>query len=114
MGNGGKKILKKQLVIIGIVVLLLAVGLSGCVNPDQGFCAEKLDVKPEGYYTLSDEYLKSYPHLKEVIIECNITGNMTCMSVPREEYNRANIFLSQCNNVKYKNEFYEITLYCAD
>ncbi len=109
-----EKILKNRLVIIGIAVLLICVGLSGCAIQDQGFCAEKLDVKPKDFYTLSDEYLKSYPHLKEVIIECNITGNMTCISVPREEHYRVNIILSQCNNVKYKNEFYEITLYCAD
>ncbi len=30
MGNGGKKILKKQLVMLGIAILLLVVGLSGC------------------------------------------------------------------------------------
>ena len=30
MGNGGKKILKKQIIMLGIVVMLICVGLSGC------------------------------------------------------------------------------------
>ncbi len=33
MGNGGK-VIKKQLVILGIIILLLIVGLSGCEDED--------------------------------------------------------------------------------
>lgn len=35
LGNGGKKILKEQLVILGIAILLICVGLSGCTESNK-------------------------------------------------------------------------------
>ena len=107
--------MNNHLVVHGIIILFICVGFSGCVYQDQGFDVEKLDVIPDDYYSMTEEEFELFPHLKEAIIQCNITGNAVSVSAPREEHNRANDFFSHtCVAVEYQNEYYEVTLFWED
>ena len=82
---------------------------------DQGFCARKFDDIPENYTAMAEEQMEIFPHLKEAIIQCNITGNETCISAPLQDHNKANdYFQYTCMDIEYQNDYFEIGLYWVD
>ena len=45
--------MKKQILIIWIIIIVIFVGFSGCVNPDQGFVFEKVVETPDNFINIS-------------------------------------------------------------
>ena len=112
MGNGGKKILKKQLVMLGIVVLLICVGLGGCIiGPRYYIKAVKVDEEPDTYINMTEELMDNYSQIKKAI---SFEGNYT--SISWEEIGRVKELLDNYDTyfIKYRNEYYEIDIASSD
>jgi hypothetical protein len=100
--------MKKNLIILGILFLLICVGLSGC--QEHGIHIEKLNVKPDNFINMTEEQMKHFPHLKEAIIT-----NKTIDIYDDEDARLMGIFdYFDTNYICYKNEYYEIKIWCAD
>ena len=97
----GAKVMKKQLVMLGIVILLICVGLSGCTG-----LTEKLVTAPLSTFALTIDdlpqgYIKWSENTNQSLFS---TGN-----IPIEEYSVALIFGSHENNTGFP----PISLYLA-
>ncbi len=106
------KILNKHLVIIAIAVLLICVGLSGCIfGPRYYIEAERVDEEPDIYINMTEELMDNYPHLKKAI---GLGGNYT--QIPLEELDRVEELLENNDTyfIKYRNKYYEIGIACSD
>ena len=97
----GAKVMKKQLVMLGIVILLICVGLSGCTG-----LTEKLVTAPLSTFALTIDdlpqgYIKWSENTNQSLFS---TGN-----IPIEEYSVALIFGNNENNIGFP----PISLYLA-
>ena len=98
--------MKKQLLIVGIIVLLVCVGLSGC-NENTKYCitAEKGYIEGIDYINMSESQLEELPKVKEAII----TGEY--VMITHEEYHTLlNSFGGTFCDIKYNDEYYMIGL----
>jgi len=102
--------MNKHLIVSGIIVLLICVGLSGCVYPSQGICANKLDEIPDNFVNMSEQQMDEFPHLKEAVI------SQECFDTPKEEFNALTDLLDTTATgfIKYKDEYYEIWFVYGD
>ena len=97
--------MKKQLVIIGIIItLLVCVGLSGC--QEQAIHIRKLNVKPNNFVNMTEEQIKHFPHLKETIL-MNKTIDITDYDNEEAEL-RGVLDYFDTYYICYQNEYYEI------
>jgi len=105
----GGKVLKKQLVIIGIVTFFVIVGLSGCQS--QGIYVEKISGEHPNSVNMTEKQINNFPHLKEAILT-NTTGG----DIPKDEWDELKGILSffDTDIIQYQNEYYEITFNVAD
>jgi len=101
--------MKKQLVIIGIVVLLVTVGLSGCQS--QGIYVEKISGEHPNCLNMTEEQMNNFPHLKEAILTNSSGGD-----IPKAEFDELHslVWSYDTNIIQYRNEYYEITFNLAD
>ena len=60
--------MKRQQVIIGIIVLLITIGLSGCIGPTTGIMIKKLSYNASKSINMTEEQIKKFPLLKEAIL----------------------------------------------
>jgi len=102
--------MNKQLVIIGIIVILLTVGLSGC--QEQDIHIKKLNIKPDNFVNMTEKQMKHFPHLKEAILT---NKSIDITNYDNEEFELRGIFdYFDTNYICYQNEYYEISIYYAD
>jgi len=98
--------MNNRLLLLGISVLLLAVGLSGCIFQGVNVSVKTLDAEPDNYLNMTEEQLEAFPHLKEAIMT-NKTVETTW-----EEIKELDEFLTKdgkyCEFIQYQNKFYEI------
>ena len=101
--------MKKQLVIIGIVVLLLTTWLNGCQS--QGISVHKLSGEHQNSVNMTEEQINNFPHLKEAILTNNSGGD-----IPKDEWSELKGVLDFFDTeiIQYQNEYYEITFNLAD
>lgn len=110
--NFGRGKLKKQIIVLGLVVLLICVGLSGCIfGPRYYIEAERVDEEPDLYINMTEELMDNYPHLKKAI---GLGGNYT--QIPQEELDRVEELLEKYDTyfIKYRDKYYEIGIACSD
>jgi len=100
--------MKKQIVMIGIVILLLTTWLSGCQS--HGIGVHKISEVPTNYVNMTEEQMNIFPHLKEAILTNKL------IDASQEEMNRLRDFLDSFETeiVQYQNEFYEVGFWYAD
>lgn len=109
--------MKNQLLIIAILILLLTTCYSGCYGPSQGIRARKLSGEYSNSVNMTEQQMKTFPHLKEAIL------NNETVEVPSpsqeidmlrgifEYFDPQDIFP---DIIFYQNEYYEIRIYYAD
>ena len=102
--------MKKQLMIIGIILILLTVGLSGC--QEQSIHIKKLKVKPDNFVNMTEEQMIHFPHLKEAILT-NKTIDITNYDDEEAEL-RDVLDYFDTNCICYQNEYYDIEIWYAD
>jgi hypothetical protein len=99
-------------VILGIIVLLICVGLSGCIfGPGYHIQAASVDEEPDAYINMTEQQMENYPYIKKAI---ELEGNPTEIPLGTlEEYDE----LFESNDtyfIKYRNEFYKVRFICSD
>jgi len=101
--------MKQQLVIIGIIALLVAVGLSGCQS--QGIHVEKISGEHPNCLNMTEEQMEHFPHLKEAILTNSSGGD-----IPKAEFDELHslVWSYDTNIIQYRNEYYEITFNVAN
>ena len=101
--------MKKQLVIIGFVVLLLATWLSGCQS--QGISVHKISGEHQNSVNMTEEQINNFPHLKEAVLTNKSGGD-----IPKDEWSELKGVLEFFDTeiIQYQNEYYEITFNLAD
>ena len=97
--------MKKHL-IIGIVILLICVNLSGCNTPKHYISADRVDEEPDVYINITEQQIKNYPHLKKAI-----ESEGESIEIPEEENDKVWLLLENkdIDFIKYKDEYYEIS-----
>jgi len=110
------KVLKKQFIIIGILVIV-SVGLSGCFGPQQGIEALKLSGGYGNSVKMTEQQMNNYPHLKEAIL----TNKTVWVQSPSQEMNELRGIFEYFDPddifsdiIFYQNEYYEIRIKYAD
>ena len=105
----GVKGYEKKLVFVGIVVILVCVGLSGCQS--QGIYVEKISGEHPNCLNMTEEQMEHFPHLKVAIIT-NTSGG----DIPKTEFDELHslVWSYDTNIIQYRNEYYEITFNVAD
>lgn len=100
--------MKKQLILIGIAVLLLSIWLSGCQS--QGFGVHRISEEPTNYVNMTEEQMNNFPHLKEAILTNKL------VKTPQEEMSRLRGILEffDIEFIKYQNEYYDVGFWSAD
>jgi hypothetical protein len=104
--------LKDKIIISGLIVLLISVGLSGCIGPSQVIKVRKLSGGYSNSINMTEQQLKNFPHLKEAIL----TNKTVEVESPSQEMNELRGILEYFDTeiIYYQNEYYEIKLYYAD
>ena len=104
--------MNKHLIVFGIVVLLICVGLSGCIGPEQGIWAIKLNEEVDNFVNMTEEQMKYFPHLIEAIL----TNKTVYVPSPSDEFSELRGILEYFNTeyICYQDEYYEIGFYYAD
>jgi len=100
--------MKKQLVIIGIVVLLLTTWLSGCQS--QGIRVDKISGEYQNSVNMTEDQMNKFPHLKEAILTNKY------VETPWDEQNQLRGILEFFDTeiIQYQNEYYEVGFWAAD
>jgi hypothetical protein len=101
-----------KLIVIGIAVLFLAIGLSGCiVGPRYYIEAERVDEEPDFYINMTEQLMGNYPYIKKAI---ELDGNYT--QIPLGEKNKVEELLENYDTyfIKYQDEYYEIGIAYSD
>jgi hypothetical protein len=103
-----QKVMKKQLVILGIVTLLLTTCLSGCSS--QGITVHKISGEPRNSVNITEQQMKNSPHLKEAIL------TNKSVETSQQEMNQLRGILEFFNTeiIQYQNGYYEIGFFAAD
>jgi len=104
--------MKIRLIIVGITILLIIVGLSGCTGPKQIIEAVKLNGLNYKSVNMTEEKMQNFPHLKQAIL----TNKTVDVSSPSEEMSELRGILEYFNTdiICYQNEYYEIQIRYAD
>ena len=104
--------MKKQLIIVGITVLHVVVGLSGCIGPAQSIYARRLNKEADNFVNITEEQMKNFPLLKELIL----TNKSTDKAYPSEEIIKLDGILEHFNTdiIYYQDEYYEIQFTATD
>ena len=109
--------MKKQRVIIGIVVILMCVGLTGCNGPRQGIAALKLSGGYGNSVNMTEQQMNNFPHLKEAIL----TNKTIYLESPSQEMDKLRGIFEYFDPddifsdiIFYQNEYYEIRIMYAD
>ncbi len=104
--------MKKQLIIVGIIVLLICIGLSGCFGPTTGIMIKKLNDHAGNFINMTEDQMKKFPHLKEAIL----TNKTVEVTSPSQEINELQGILQYFDTdvICYRNEYYEIRIFFAD
>jgi len=97
--------MKKKIVVV-LLILILAIGLTGCLECTPSIRASKLEGETDEYYNMTEQILADYSHLKQAIINTGET-----VELPSKEYKSiVALFNSQNNTIlKYEDEFFEIS-----
>jgi hypothetical protein len=100
--------MKKQLVIIGIVVFLLTEWLTGCQS--QGLRVLKISEEPKYYVNMTENQMQNFPHLKVAIL------TNESIEIPREEFHELSELLKSENTkfIRYQTEYYELFLWIGN
>ena len=100
--------MKKQIVLIVIVVLLLTTWLSGC--PSQGISVHKISGEHPNSVNMTEQQMKNFPHLKEAIL------TNKSVETSQQEMNQLRGILEFFNTeiIQYQNEYYEVGFWAAD
>lgn len=100
--------MKKQFVIIGIVVLLLTTWLSGCQS--QGIRVDKISGEYQNSVNMTEDQMNKFPHLKEAILTNKY------VETPWDEQNQLRGILEFFDTeiIQYQNEYYEVGFWAAD
>jgi hypothetical protein len=101
--------MKKQVVIMGSVVLLLTCWLSGCQS--QSIHVQKISEEHRNCLNMTEEQMDHFPHLKEAILTNSSGGD-----IPKAEFDELHslVWSYDTNIIRYQNEYYEITFNLAD
>jgi hypothetical protein len=104
--------MKKQLVIVGIAILIVIVGLSGCIGPAQSIYARRLNKEADNFVNMTEEQMKNFPLLKESIL----TNKSIDKAYPSEEIIKLDGILEYFNTnvIYYQDEYYEIQFTATD
>jgi hypothetical protein len=104
--------MKRQLIIIGIIVLLFTFGLSGCFGPTTGYYIKKLNNPVSNFINMTEEQIKHFPLLKESLL----TNKTIEVPSPSQEVTelRGVFEYFDTDVICYRNEYYEISVFCAD
>ena len=91
--------------ILGIIVLLICVGLSGCATSEYYIEADRVDEEPDVFVNITEQQITNYSHLK-IAIESE--GEL--IKIPKEESDKVELLLKskETDFIKYNNEYYEI------
>lgn len=103
--------MKKQLIIVGIIVLLITVGLSGC--QEQSIHIRKLNGELGNFVNMTEEQMEHFPHLKEAILTNKKYVDITDYDDEEDEL-RGVLDYFDTNYICYQNEYYEILFCYAD
>ena len=102
--------MKKQL-IIGIIVLLITIGLSGCFVIEQGIHSRKLNEQEQAdnFVNMTEKQMKNFPILKESILK----NKSIDVSLSSEEIIKLRGILEyfETDIICYQNEYYKIFFY---
>jgi hypothetical protein len=100
--------MKKQIVLIVIVVLLLTTWLSGC--PSQGISVHKISGEHPNSVNMTEQQMKNFPHLKEAIL------TNKSVETSQQEMNQLRGILEFFNTeiIHYQDEYYEVGFFAAD
>jgi hypothetical protein len=100
--------MKKQIVIIGIVILLLTIWLSGCQS--QGISVHKISGEHPNGVNMTEKQMNNFPHLKEAILTNKY------VETPQEEMNQLRGILEFFDTeiIQYQNEYMEVGFWAAD
>jgi len=100
--------MKKQLILIGIAVLLLSIWFSGCQS--QGFRVYRISKEPTNYVNMTEEQMNNFPHLKEAIL------TNKSVETPQEEMSRLRgiLVFFDTEIIKYHNEYYDVGFWAGD
>jgi hypothetical protein len=102
--------MKKQLIIIMIIIVLFTVALSGCQGTK--ISPKKLNEKPNNFVNMTEEQMQNFPHLKEAIL-MNKSIDTSGYSNEMAEL-RGILEYFDTNFICYRNEYYEIFFICYD
>lgn len=108
--------MKKELAIVGMAVLFITVvGLSGCNGTTYSIVVNKLDTEVFNYVNMTEQQMEKFPHLNEAINTSRLV-NLTSVEIPLGEFYELKGILKfkGTDFIKYKNEYYEITLIIED
>lgn len=102
--------MKKQIIMLGIVVLFICVGLSGCTSSEYFIEADRIDEEPDVFVNITEQQIKNYSYLK-IAIESE--GEL--IKIPKEESDEVELLLEskETDYIKYKNEYYQIAFSIA-
>ena len=94
ISEGGK--MKKQLLLVGLTVLLICVGLSGCINTESDD-KNNLEIKTE-IIMITGNYIERTVHYLDNPVELRVTGNY-CDIIVTEETNLIAVWVTGNYNV---------------
>jgi len=100
--------MKKQIMIIGIVILLITTWLSGCQS--QGIGVHKISGEHQNSVNMTEEQMDNFPYLKEAILTNKYA------ETPWDEQNKLRGILEFFDTeiIQYQNEYYEVVFWAAD
>ena len=101
--------MKKQLIIVVIIVLLICIGLSGCQGTE--ISPKKLNEKPDNFVNMTEEQMQNFPHLKEAI---HMNKSIDITGSNEEAKLRGILEYFDTYYICYRNEYYEISFMCYD
>ena len=104
--------MNKKVIVIGIIIFITILGLSGCIGPTTGIMITKFDNAPNIFINMTENQMKIFSMLKEAIL----TNKTVEVSSPQEEITQLMGILRYFDTkiIKYRNEYYKITIFCAD
>ena len=101
--------MNKNLIVIGITIILLAVGLSGCADlfvEGGRIDAELLEDSPTNYINVTEQQLEQFPHLKQALNQTD-----TQIEPPIDEWNELHDFFGDTwANIYYQEKYYYVRL----
>lgn len=102
--------MKAQITVVGIIILLFCIGLSGCSGSSQGIWASKISEGAHNIVNMTEKQISKFPHLKEAIL------TNKSVDTPQKEINELRGILDyfDTNIIHYQNESYEVVFWVGD